>query len=244
VGIENFVVTGSSGAFLGRNEEKIFTGVTITADDWTEVTYEETTDGTRDPMFVYGAAKTLAERAAWKFAEEHPEINLTTVAPPRLYGPFAKGQPLEKTSDLSTNIILYAVLTGKVPRSQLRPLFCDVRDVALAHVRALDHAKEDKSVKRFIVSGGYFTLSDACRYLATTRPALKSRLPPSLCEEDVELPGPVCQIAVGPASSKLGLEFRDWKETVDDAVDDLISLEDPNGTCKLEETNWGNMFLN
>lgn len=30
-----------------------------------------------DPMLSYAVAKTFAEKAVWKFADEHPEIDFT-----------------------------------------------------------------------------------------------------------------------------------------------------------------------
>ena len=50
----------------------------ISSLDWNPATKEEALDGTRDPMFVYAAAKTLAEKEVWKFASEHPDIDVAT----------------------------------------------------------------------------------------------------------------------------------------------------------------------
>ena len=34
----------------------------------------------RNPLYVYCGTKTLAEQAAWKLAEEHPDLDLATSA--------------------------------------------------------------------------------------------------------------------------------------------------------------------
>ena len=41
-------------------------------------TTEEFALGSGSPILVYTVAKTQAEQALWKFAEERPELNLTT----------------------------------------------------------------------------------------------------------------------------------------------------------------------
>ena len=48
--------------------------------DWNDVTVEQVLDGSRDsdPIWIYGAVKTIAEQQLWKFADEHPEIDITT----------------------------------------------------------------------------------------------------------------------------------------------------------------------
>lgn len=46
--------------------------------DWNNVTREEALDPSAHPIFVYSASKALAEKEIWKFAEAHPDINVTT----------------------------------------------------------------------------------------------------------------------------------------------------------------------
>lgn len=46
--------------------------------DWNPLTREIALTPGTDPMWVYATTKTLAEREIWKFAEEHPEVDITT----------------------------------------------------------------------------------------------------------------------------------------------------------------------
>lgn len=46
--------------------------------DWNPVTLEQGLDPSADAVMVYAAEKTLAERFVWKFAEQHPNIDVTT----------------------------------------------------------------------------------------------------------------------------------------------------------------------
>ncbi len=46
------------------------------------MTVEQVLDGSHDSeaFWIYGAVKTIAEQELWKFADEHPEIDVTTSA--------------------------------------------------------------------------------------------------------------------------------------------------------------------
>ena len=59
----------------------------LTNEDWNPSTVEQDLDGTRDPGFIYSAAKTAAEREVWKFADEHPDVDVTTCEPPTIPTP-------------------------------------------------------------------------------------------------------------------------------------------------------------
>jgi nucleoside-diphosphate-sugar epimerase len=45
--------------------------------DWNPITKEQILTGTLEPLKSYSGSKTLAERAVWEFAAEHPDINIT-----------------------------------------------------------------------------------------------------------------------------------------------------------------------
>jgi nucleoside-diphosphate-sugar epimerase len=52
--------------------------LTYTAADWNGITQEQALEQGRDPGYIYSASKSLAEQEVWKFADEHPDINVTT----------------------------------------------------------------------------------------------------------------------------------------------------------------------
>lgn len=85
-------------------------------------------------LHTYVRSKTLAERAAWDLAREHPEEpEVVTINPGAVYGPTltgnAGGQSLKWVA---------AILRGKVPPfARFHVTIVDVRDVALLHVRAM-----------------------------------------------------------------------------------------------------------
>ena len=46
--------------------------------DWNPATKEMALDPSSNMLVVYGAAKTIAEQEVWKYAEAHPEIDVTS----------------------------------------------------------------------------------------------------------------------------------------------------------------------
>ena len=111
---------------------------------------------------------------------------------------------------------------------QLSPYYIDVRDVALAHVKALSlppSSSPSEYEKRFLISGGVFSWKEAAAYLAEARPERKERLP-SLEGGVGSLPGTVSTIDVALAKERLWLEtYVAWKTTVSDTVDSFLKLE-------------------
>ncbi|KAK6928772.1 NAD-dependent epimerase/dehydratase [Dillenia turbinata] len=90
-----------------------------------------------DPVYCeenklhYPLSKTLAEKVAWDFAKEH-NIDLVTLHPVVVIGP-----PLQPILNLSVEFVLN-LLNGKTAISEPNYRFVDVRDVALAHVKAFE----------------------------------------------------------------------------------------------------------
>lgn len=86
-------------------------------------------------MDAYGRSKTLAEKAAWDYHASLPDgerFELVVINPTLVFGP-----PL-KTDDFTSGNILKGVLNGTRPSiSKTMLALCDVRDVALAHYKAI-----------------------------------------------------------------------------------------------------------
>ncbi len=134
---------------------------------------------------------------------------------------------------LGANVMVHLLLNGEPGRAlpewlaePLVPHFCDVRDVAKAHVRALqvDTRSRNVSDKRYLLCGGHFSWKQAVRYLEQTMSQLKQRLPdvtntPDLREE-------VASIDVSLARDSLQLGgFVGWEQTLVDTVKSLLVLE-------------------
>lgn len=81
----------------------------------------------------YEASKTLAEKAAWDFVAENPEMDLTSINPGMVLGPAMGGR-------YGTSLeVVEQLISGKVPMSPPMAMpTVDVRDVAMMHVAAIE----------------------------------------------------------------------------------------------------------
>jgi len=226
-GITKFVVTSSWATTMDPTLDKMYQGIVLTGKDWGTVSEADLLSGTHTPFWNYLATKTLAELAAWTFAKENPTVDLTTINPPFIFGPPHPDFLQVERGRLGTNGMVYALINGEPGRAmppQLAPFYCDVRDVAMAHVRSLNAKFLENGQKRLLVCGGSFTWKEAVEYLDATRPDLEHRLPSP--ETAKPLPGTLSTTDVSPASALLGLEdYIPWNKCVTDTLDALLVAE-------------------
>ncbi|KAM5541055.1 hypothetical protein V8D89_005366 [Ganoderma adspersum] len=231
-GVHKVVLTSSWATTLDPSLAATFAGVTFTEKDWGNTSREDVLAADRNPLYVYCGTKTLAEQAAWKLAEEHPELDLATINPPFVYGAPVAGLSPGGLAALGSNALIYQLIAGEPGRAlplQLPPYYCNVRDVARAHVLALNLPKlalgTDVRDKRFIVAGpGAILWADAVKTLTAQRPALKDRLP--TLENAPPLPGPLSKVDTTRAKEVLGVkEYVGQDETLLETVDALVEIE-------------------
>ncbi len=119
--VKRVVLTSSMAAITDEPDGRV-----LTEADWNEKSSLE-----RNPYYY---SKTLAEKAAWRFVEEEkPGFDLVVLNPFAVIGP-SLVPPLNQS-----NAIFVELLTGKVPAIiELAFGFVDVRDVAAAHVAAME----------------------------------------------------------------------------------------------------------
>lgn len=142
-GVKRVVVTSSgltvvSGSHIEKNK-------TYSEDDWVD----PKTISPSFPFAGYETSKIMSERAAWEFYEEHKKqgkcFELATILPTFVIGPISSAF---NVSSVSVFARAFDKSVEKVMASTA-PL-CDVRDVALAHLRA---AQLDEAVgHRFIIA--------------------------------------------------------------------------------------------
>ncbi|KAK0235463.1 NAD-P-binding protein [Armillaria nabsnona] len=227
-GVSKIVLTSSWGTTLDPSLEKTYQGVVFSEKDWGSVTEEEFLNGGHNPLWTYLAAKIIAESMAWKFAQENPTLDLATINPPFIYGPVNAQFPPVTPDRLGANRMIYSLISGESGRPlpvQLPPFYCDVRDVARAHVKAITlNRSETPEEKRFLVSGGHFTWKEAAEYLGR-QPDLQSRLP-LVTGGSSGLPGKLSSIDVTRARDVLHLEeYVGWESTIDDTISSLLLAE-------------------
>jgi len=156
--VRRVVVTSSMAAVTDEPESDHV----LTEADWNKKSSLE-----RNPYYL---SKTLAERAAWGFVEEEmPRFDLVTINPFLVIGP-SLSPGLNPSNQLFVDIF-----GGKYPGiMNLTWGFVDVRDVAEAHVRAM----EAPSVSgRYLCAGETIAMRDLVAFLRELDLGEKASLP-------------------------------------------------------------------
>ncbi|GAD98609.1 hypothetical protein MYCGRDRAFT_35581 [Paecilomyces variotii No. 5] len=205
------VVLTSSFVAVAHDAQGVSWDHTYTADDWNPVTLEE---ALANPFVGYRGSKTFAERAAWDFVvNEKPNFDLVTLCPPLVFGPVAHS--LKSLDGLNTsNKRIWSLMSGGIPDTGFY-LWVDVRDLALAHVKAAE-AGTDVANKRFLVIGpGYFSNKEIVRILHEKFPAYASNHSPTLSATGGDYPeNGLYRYDVGPTKELLGIHFRSFEDCI------------------------------
>ena len=155
-GVERVILTSSSGAITNRDAPSNSTA--YTEEDWTDLSHPVTTP--------YFKSKTLAERAAWEFVEKAPNLKMTVINPT-----FVQGPPLDANYGTSTSVV-ERLLKGKdpmVPRVGFPVV--DVRDVAEAHIRAME--RPETVGERLLLADRFLWFSEMARAVKDAVPHRK-----------------------------------------------------------------------
>ncbi len=148
-GVRRVVLTSSTVAVLAKGRERV-----QTEDDWAD---------TGPQASAYGRSKTLAERLAWDIAAREG-LALTVINPGFIAGP-----PLDRHFGSSIGLIR-RILAGRDPMLPALGLpVVDVRDVALAHLRALE--RPQTAGQRFLTVAGSMWMPEMGRALKAAYPA-------------------------------------------------------------------------
>jgi len=198
---------------------------------WNTVSYEYAAS-TDNAFIAYAVSKTIAEKAAWDFVEtEKPAFQLVAINPTYVYGPAVApldpNSPFNGTNAFVSSLLLdpkYDYTVGKG-----YPTFVDVRDVATAHVLAVE--KDGANGHRFILSltekihpAEYPTL------IAKAAPELSSRLPTP--PSDI-VPPETYTLDSSLSESILGLKYRSVEETLGDMARWVFEVSDSLNTHRL-----------
>jgi dihydroflavonol-4-reductase len=222
--VRRVIVTSSMAAITDEPESDHV----LTERDWND---KSTLD--RNPYYL---SKTLAEREAWRFVkEEKPGFDLVVINPFLVIGPSLS--PAINTS----NQMFLDLLGGTYPGiMNLTWGFVDVRDVADAHVRAME-TKEASG--RYICAGETIAMRDVVSFLGEQGFGEGQKLPKigfdcAIGDFTVRLSsylqpkgvgsylrthvGRVPRYDNGKIQRELGLSFRPVKTSIADTVADLL----------------------
>lgn len=137
--VRRVVLTSTIGAMFGHYVDVPRRGASVLTEDM----FNETSSLEHSP---YHYSKVLAEREAWRIAGAQERWNMVAINPGLVLGP-----ALTDASVSGSLFLLDELMSGKlwfgVPDIAFAPV--DVRDVALAHVRA---GERDQAHGRYIVS--------------------------------------------------------------------------------------------
>ncbi|MBO3744770.1 NAD-dependent epimerase/dehydratase family protein [Streptosporangiaceae bacterium NEAU-GS5] len=187
-----------------------------------------------DPTLIpYRRSKTLAERAAWDFANSHDDApELVTVLPGAVFG------PILTTSTIGSVGIVQRMISGRlrgVPRIGLE--IVDVRDLADLHIRAM--TSPEAAGERFLGTGEFMWMRDMALALrdglgprgqkVSTRqlPDLVVRLAARFLDRSLREVTPALgrrnRHSIEKARRVLGWEPRPARQTVLDCAESLLS---------------------
>ncbi|KAI4859092.1 putative NAD dependent epimerase/dehydratase [Hypoxylon rubiginosum] len=189
-----------------------------------ESVYGETTwEEAMSVRLAYRAAKIYAEKAAFDFmSAEKTLFDLVVLNPPLVFGPAPRHLTTLESLNTSNHRIRNLIM-GEY-RDNLPPaglfIFCDVRDVAEAHARALE--VPEASGQRFFLVGGYFSNKRIADVIRASHPEMDGRLPSESTPDD--MPADVYGWDNSKSCKMLGMEYRDLKTCVDDSVDSFMRI--------------------
>ncbi|XEV01561.1 hypothetical protein FSHL1_006848 [Fusarium sambucinum] len=206
--VKRVIITSSFSAVVNiQHPEKMYR-----EHHFNPITLEEAYD---DGVQAYRASKTFAERAAWDFMLKKPGFSLTTMNPPLILGPPAPW--LASMDSINTsNERLRDLCQGKW-KNELPPTaswyWVDVRDVALAHVRALENS--GAGGRRFFLMQGRMSNAQIAQLAADEYPQLQDKIPKTLVDDT---PADLWEADTEPSRDVLWIEYRDLKTCIVDSL--------------------------
>lgn len=138
-----------------------------------------------DGQMAYIGSKKFAEKAAWDFVDnEKPNFTLSTINPVMVFGPVT--YRLESLDNVNTsNAVFRDMIQGKmrlgIPPNSFQ--WVDVRDVALAHVRAMEVLEAAR--QRFLAAAGPYNNREIAKMIKENFPELTDKLPEQINVLDI-----------------------------------------------------------
>jgi nucleoside-diphosphate-sugar epimerase len=188
---------------------------------WNNVTWDEALH--TDAHTAWRSSKTFAEKAAWEFVEkEKPNFQISTINPPLVFGPVV--HYFNSLDSINTsNERVRDMIQGKM-KDKLSPtgifIWVDARDVALAHVRAIE--VPEAAGKRFFCTAGFYSNAEIADVIKKNFPDLKDKLPASY-ESDLDMNKKPFEINNSRSKQVLGLKYRSIEESITDTVKSFLA---------------------
>ncbi|KAI4731269.1 NAD(P)-binding protein [Aureobasidium sp. EXF-10728] len=214
--IKTIVVTSSGIALMPIETEMAFDG--SIREDTGEVFQVDVDMQVSEPnsqesqTLMYRISKVLAHQATRDFREkEKPSFKLLTTHPTLVIGE-SRIQPSAEQIDLVNNMLWMTIQYGN---PAFPSLWVDVKDVATAHVRAIDCSAP--SGTEFITSGPEVSWNEIAEFMKQEYPDL-SKLEPNY-------QGHTTRAETVNPEKYLGMEWRPWQQTVREMVEQQLSFQ-------------------
>ncbi|KAK7179759.1 hypothetical protein DPSP01_003236 [Paraphaeosphaeria sporulosa] len=223
--VKRVILTASFAAVgaWGLRDEK---NKVYTEEDWFPVTSADVEARGSDKNFVYLASKTFAEQAAWE-AQKADSVtwDLVAINPVIVYGPLLHKVKSVDNVNESMAIIWNKFLKEANPEGEIPPngvpLYVDARDVAEAHVLALDNP--EAANQRFILAAALADSQKIADILRAVVPGANERVPKGTPGKST-FPADQWSADNSKVQRVLGLKFRSAEETFGDSGRQLLEL--------------------
>lgn len=218
--VRRVVVTSSFAAILDANKLADPNAV-FTEQCWNPNKAEDATDS---KIVAYRVSKTLAERAAWDFvATEKPNFDLATVNPPLVFGPVVHHVATVDTINTSNERVV-ALLQGKwkteIPATGTIVPWIDVRDVAAAHIRALEIP--EAGGRRLFTVGGLFSNREVADVVYKNFPDRREAVPgPEVSGGEAPPAEKLFRVDSSATNKILGIKWISLEKSITDLVGSL-----------------------
>ncbi|CAH8311238.1 unnamed protein product [Eruca vesicaria subsp. sativa] len=200
--VQRIIVTSSTAAVVVRQPP-------LEPNDVVDETFFSDPSVCMETKSWYPLSKTLAENVAWEFSKDNG-MDMVVINPGFIIGPL-----LQPTLNFSVGMIV-DMINGRNPFNSIYYRFVDVRDVALAHVKALETPSANG---RYIMDGPRMTITDIKEIMR--------ELFPDLCiadttKEEGKTKEIIYKVCLGKVKN-LGVEFTPLKSSLKDTI---ISLKE------------------
>ncbi|ODV77561.1 NAD(P)-binding protein [Suhomyces tanzawaensis NRRL Y-17324] len=218
--VSKVVITSSDAAIYSAEDEQN-SALSFDETSWNNISYA---DACKDPIYAYYGAKSFAEKLAWEFLKvEVPDFDLVAINPVYVFGPQAFDSEVKKELNTSNEYIYSLIKNGPhASFDNAKGSYVDVRDVARAHVAALD---DEKLVgKRLFLTNGQFSIQMILDTLREKFPQLASQLPegtPGSGPEDIKS---LAKSSNEATRKLLGFEFRNLDTIVEDTIEQILRV--------------------
>ncbi|KAF3766421.1 NAD(P)-binding protein [Cryphonectria parasitica EP155] len=221
-GVKRVVITSSFAAILDK--DKITDpNATFTEKSWNPVTIDEIHES---PAIAYRASKKLAEKAAWDYVQAGAGFDLVTVNPPMVFGPVVHYLASLDAINTSNERFVSLVQGGwrnsenKIPDTGVN-IWVDVRDVALAHVLAIE--KPELAGRRLFTTAGYYSNREILDAARKNFPELADKFPAEGATGGEPIPADkTFKFDNSETTKALGFQWTTLETTTSDTLKSLI----------------------